>query len=208
MTGRTISSNGWRPKRTCRYPAPDARAASFPGGVFGNYVRHLLNQEIKGPAKSVSLELLRGDAQRIELSGDEVVLHLDRRRTIRTDLAVLAVGNFPPESPTLADSASYDTALCRSDPWAATDTFTDLDPDRPGALMIGTGLTMVDTAISLLDRGHRGRHSCAVAPRPMPAAPFAGGQGTDAARRVLPDRFGPVDGVHAPRRPPGCFGRG
>jgi uncharacterized NAD(P)/FAD-binding protein YdhS len=135
-------------------PGPLTEGSFVPRQVFGNYVRHLLNQEIKAPAKSVSLELLRGDAQRIELSGDEVVLHLDRRRTVRTDLAVLAVGNFPPESPTLADSSFYDTALYRSDPWAV-DTFTDLDADSP-VLMIGTGLTMVDAAISLLDRGHRG----------------------------------------------------
>jgi uncharacterized NAD(P)/FAD-binding protein YdhS len=125
-----------------------------PRQVFGNYVRHLLNQEIKTPSQSSNLELLRGDAQRIELSGDEAVIHLDRRRTVRADLAVLAVGNFPPESPTLADPGFYDTDFYRADPWAA-DTFTDLDPERP-VLMIGTGLTMVDVAISLLDRGHKG----------------------------------------------------
>jgi uncharacterized NAD(P)/FAD-binding protein YdhS len=125
-----------------------------PRQVFGDYVRHLLNQEIKTPSQSSNLELLRGDAQRIELSGDEVVIQLDRRRTIRADLAVLAVGNFPPESPTLADPGFYDTDFYRADPWAA-DTFTDLDPERP-VLMIGTGLTMVDVAISLLDRGHKG----------------------------------------------------
>jgi uncharacterized NAD(P)/FAD-binding protein YdhS len=125
-----------------------------PRQVFGDYVRHLLNQEIKTPSQPVSLELLRGDAQRIEQSGDEVVIHLDRRRVVHADLTVLAVGNFPPESPTLADPSFYDTDFYRADPWAA-DTFTDLDPDSP-VLLIGTGLTMVDAAISLLDQGHRG----------------------------------------------------
>jgi uncharacterized NAD(P)/FAD-binding protein YdhS len=133
---------------------PVTESSFVPRQVFGNYVRHLLNQEIKTPSQSVSLELLRGDAQRIELAGDEVVIHLDRRRTIRADLAVLAVGNFPPESPSLADPSFYDTDFYRADPWAA-DTFTGLDPES-SVLMIGTGLTMVDAAISLLDQRHRG----------------------------------------------------
>jgi uncharacterized NAD(P)/FAD-binding protein YdhS len=133
---------------------PVTEGSFVPRQVFGNYVRHLLNQEIKTPSQSVSLELLRGDAQRIELAGDEAVIHLDRRRTIRADLAVLAVGNFPPESPTLADPSFYDSHLYRADPWAA-DTFTGLDPES-SVLMIGTGLTMIDAAISLLDQGHLG----------------------------------------------------
>jgi uncharacterized NAD(P)/FAD-binding protein YdhS len=133
---------------------PLTEGSFVPRQVFGNYVRHLLNQEIKTPSQSANLELLRGDAQRIELSGDEAIIHVDRRRTVRADLAVLAVGNFPPESPALADPSFYNTDFYRADPWGH-DTFTDLDPESP-VLMIGTGLTMVDVAISLLDKGHRG----------------------------------------------------
>jgi uncharacterized NAD(P)/FAD-binding protein YdhS len=133
---------------------PVSEGSFVPRQVFGNYVRHLLNQEIKTPTQSVELELLRGDAQRIEHDGDEIVLHLDRGRSLRADIAVLAVGNFPPESPALADSSFYDTDLYRPDPWAP-DTFTDLDPESP-VLMIGTGLTMIDAVVSLLDQGHRG----------------------------------------------------
>jgi hypothetical protein len=133
---------------------PVTEGSFVPRQVFGNYVRHLLNQEIKAPAHSIELELLRGDARQLEHDGDQVVLHLDRRCTLRADIAVLAVGNFLPESPALANSGFYYTNLYRADPWAP-DTFTDLDPASP-VLMIGTGLTMVDAVISLLDQGHRG----------------------------------------------------
>jgi uncharacterized NAD(P)/FAD-binding protein YdhS len=145
----------WLQAQPDRQLAGPATEGSFvPRQVFGNYVRHLLNQEIKTPSQSVDLELLRGDAERIDHEGDEVVLHLDRRRTLRADIGVLAVGNFPPESPALSDPSFYDTEFYRADPWGA-DTFTDLDPESP-VLMIGTGLTMVDAAISLLDQGHTG----------------------------------------------------
>jgi uncharacterized NAD(P)/FAD-binding protein YdhS len=67
---------------------------------------------------------------------------------------VLATGNFPPEPPPVADGWVYDSPYYRADPWAA-DTLKGLDPTAP-VLLIGTGLTMVDTVISLLDQGHGG----------------------------------------------------
>ena len=67
---------------------------------------------------------------------------------------MLAIGNFPPAPPQVADGSFYDTPLYRPDPWAA-DTLSDLDADLP-VLLIGTGLTTIDSVISLLDQGHRG----------------------------------------------------
>jgi uncharacterized NAD(P)/FAD-binding protein YdhS len=67
---------------------------------------------------------------------------------------VLAVGNFPPEPPPIADRSFYDSDRYHPDPWAQ-EALAELDPADP-VLLIGTGLTMVDTAISLLDRGHTG----------------------------------------------------
>jgi uncharacterized NAD(P)/FAD-binding protein YdhS len=133
---------------------PLTEGSFVPRQLFGDYIRHLLNQEIKTPSHAVSLTLTRGDAQRIEQSAGDMIVHLDRRRSVHADLVILAVGNFPPESPGVADTSFYDGALYRTDPWAH-DTFTDLDPQSE-VMLIGTGLTMVDAAISLMDRGHRG----------------------------------------------------
>ena len=52
------------------------------------------------------------------------------------------------------DPGFYDSELYRPDPWAP-DAFTGLDPAAP-VLLIGTGLTAVDAAVSLLDQGHHG----------------------------------------------------
>jgi uncharacterized NAD(P)/FAD-binding protein YdhS len=121
--------------------------------VFGRYVRHLLNAELKRAGKQ-RLVLSRGEALGIEVAPRDVVLRLDRNRRISADIAVLAIGNFPPEAPRIADPGFYDTSYYRADPWAA-DTLSDLDPVAP-VLLIGTGLTMIDVAVSLLDQGHRG----------------------------------------------------
>ena len=129
-------------------------AHSFvPRRLFGAYVRGLLNDEIKRAPRD-RLELVRGDIQTIDAAARPMVLRFDRDRLIEADLAVLAIGNFPPEPMPVADPSFYDTPLYRADPWAP-DALSGLDPGIP-VLLIGTGLTMVDAAISLLDQGHTG----------------------------------------------------
>ena len=131
---------------------PPAADTFVPRHIYGRYVRHLLNAEIK--QREDRLELVRGDVTDIVPDARGLTLRLDRDRLVRADRAVLAVGNFPPAPPPVADPSFYDTPFYRADPWG-TDTLSDLDPDAP-VLLIGTGLTMVDTLVSLLDEGHRG----------------------------------------------------
>ena len=121
--------------------------------VFGLYVRHLLNAEIRKADKD-RFVLSRGEVVGIDISQRGLKLRRGHGRRIDADIAVLAVGNFPPEVPWVADPSIYDTPYYRPDPWAP-DTLADLDP-AASVLLIGTGLTMVDTVISLLDRGHTG----------------------------------------------------
>ncbi len=121
-----------------------------PRRQFGAYIRALLNDEIKRSGRG-RLELVKGDVKGLD---QNLVLTLDRDRTLHADFVVLAMGNFPPEPMPVANPAFYDTAFYRSDPWAA-DALTDLEPDAP-VLLLGTGLTAMDAVISLLDQGHKG----------------------------------------------------
>ncbi len=132
--------------------APADASSFIERNVFGLYIRHLLNAELKSAGKD-RLVLSRGEVTGIETGESELGLCLEGRR-IAADIAVLAVGNFPPEVPPVTDPSFYDGPWYRPDPWAA-DTLTGLDPAAP-VLLIGTGLTMVDTVISLLDQGHAG----------------------------------------------------
>jgi uncharacterized NAD(P)/FAD-binding protein YdhS len=123
--------------------------------VFGDYVRHQLKEEFRrAMGRGGRLLLTRGEVLDLHAARYGLTLRIDRERQVEADIAVLAVGNFPPEPPPIADRSFYDSDRYRPDPWAP-EALAGLDPADP-VLLIGTGLTMVDTAISLLDRGHAG----------------------------------------------------
>jgi uncharacterized NAD(P)/FAD-binding protein YdhS len=120
--------------------------ASFvPRRLYGAYLRHLLNRELQNTA----LDLVHDRVTAI----DGTVLQLASGRTIASDLVVLATGNDRPAFP--CDASAVGTSPCwRSDPWAP-DAFSALDTEA-SVLLIGTGLTMVDAVITLVDQGHAG----------------------------------------------------
>lgn len=125
-----------------------------PRQAFGAYVRALLNEELRRSGRE-RLELLRAQVQSVDRTAHPLKLHLDRNRTVEADYAVMAVGNFPPSPMPVETPGFYDTPFYRPDPWAA-DALKGLDPVQP-VLLIGTGLTMIDAVISLLDQGHTGQ---------------------------------------------------
>jgi uncharacterized NAD(P)/FAD-binding protein YdhS len=122
--------------------------------LFGDYVRHHLTRERRSDSAD-RFVLTRGEVVDLQVGRAGVMLRIDRQRQVGADIAVLAVGNFPPEPPPVAERSFYDSDGYRPDPWAP-EALAGLASSDPVAL-IGTGLTMVDTTISLLDRGHTGR---------------------------------------------------
>jgi uncharacterized NAD(P)/FAD-binding protein YdhS len=73
----------------------------------------------------------------------------------RVDAVVLAVGNPPPATPTGIDQATRRDPRYHADPWRFQAS-PDEDDDKP-ILLIGSGLTMVDVALSLTRAAPRRR---------------------------------------------------
>lgn len=124
----------------------DLASAYVSRELFGDY----LQQRIDGAAGIV---LLRGEAVRA-LDPPSRGVMLEDGREIKADLVVLATGNQPPRPPHVEDGSFYDTPNFVPDPWARG-AFDGLDPEVDVALL-GTGQTMVDIALTLSARGHRG----------------------------------------------------
>ena len=187
---------------------PDA-ATFVPRQEFGAYIRHLLNEELKRPDSGDRLELVRGDVCDVDDpgGGGALRLRLDRDRVVETDIAVLALGNFPPEPPPVACSTGFfDTPFYKADPWAP-DALAGLDPADP-VLLIGTGLTTIDAVVTLLDGGHTGPihavsrrgllpHAHGAAPATRPAGDDAYPTSITALARALRSRSANGGNWHA-----------
>lgn len=73
---------------------------------------------------------------------------------MHADVVVVATGNAPPDTPAIIADAALPLESYPPDPWAP-DALDELATDAP-VLLLGTGLTMVDLALSLATRGHQG----------------------------------------------------
>ena len=106
-----------------------------------------------GASDNAGRLLLESDeAVDIARSGDRYAVRLALGRGFEADAVVLATGALPPAAPPGADEGLLASPLYIADPWTA------LDPTEVPAgdiLVIGSGLTMIDTALSLAREGRR-----------------------------------------------------
>ena len=140
--------------RWCRSRGLAIGHADFaPRRIYGDYVEHTLRALTEGAAARRAT-LVHARVAAVEPATQEFALMLDDGRVLRADSVVLATGHPLPADP-LARWLPSDAQRYVRDPWctAALDGIGAED----SVLLLGTGLTMVDTALSLAARGHRGR---------------------------------------------------
>jgi len=117
-------------------------------GVYGQYLRSILDFAMRETAGHAQLRLMPDDVTDVLATGQggfELVCAGGSKLEVAG--IVLAVGNLPPEE-------SPDPRVC-ANPWS-NKAFRPLNGDDP-VLIVGTGLTMVDLAISIRRRGFKGK---------------------------------------------------
>ena len=123
-------------------------------GLYGEYLAETLECASVRAGRRV-VQRRRGMATDV-VEGVQPRVHLADGSFVEADRVVLALGNMPPRDPSvLAGAAFYASDRYHANPWAegALDG-VDVESD---VLLVGTGLTMYDVALTLHERGHRGR---------------------------------------------------
>jgi uncharacterized NAD(P)/FAD-binding protein YdhS len=116
--------------------------AYVPRQLFGDYIQQQTTEAFRR-----GLRLVQNKA--IAISPDTHRLHLADGRAIPVDIVVLATGHLPSSLPFKA-KASQRVIF---NPWAPGLDGVSADAT---VLLVGSGLTMVDTVLSLRAQGHRG----------------------------------------------------
>lgn len=124
-----------------------------PRRIYGEYLGELL--ERSAARAGDRLTLVQDEAVSAAVDGDAVRVGLPDGRTLTVDALVVAVGNLPPHAPPGLDPGALPGDRYAPDPWDPA-TVEGLTGDDT-VMLIGTGLTMVDVALSLDAAGFRGK---------------------------------------------------
>ncbi|MDO9451456.1 MAG: FAD/NAD(P)-binding protein [Stagnimonas sp.] len=119
---------------------------------FGDYLEDLLAKAAHAAAPHVRFRAMVGDVIGISIVDGKGQVELASGECIVADRVVLALGNFAPADPPLADASFFTSARYVRDPWRP-DALRNVRPDQ-AVMLIGTGLTMLDVLLDLRSRGH------------------------------------------------------
>jgi uncharacterized NAD(P)/FAD-binding protein YdhS/glyoxylase-like metal-dependent hydrolase (beta-lactamase superfamily II)/rhodanese-related sulfurtransferase len=123
----------------------------LPRQLYGQYVASVLRQEIERYPGQI--EHVQDEAVSIARVGETAEIRLRSGRTLFADKVVIALGNLPPGDPRLPGRTPHSLRYV-SNPWKAS-ALGDVSHDN-SVLLVGSGLTSVDVAITLRRRGFRG----------------------------------------------------
>lgn len=118
---------------------------------YGAYLAELL-ADMRTQAGE-RLSIVAAEVTALDLTGEGGHLTLASGERIEGDMIVLAPGNLPPHD--LPAFEGLDAPLYLSDPWSC-DIAADLGPDDR-VLLLGSGLTAIDAALTLDEAGFTGR---------------------------------------------------
>jgi uncharacterized NAD(P)/FAD-binding protein YdhS len=152
-------------------------------GDYGRYLQSLLTAMASGPDAAGRLVITPDEITAMTRSGHGWTLTCGMGRTFQADAVVLALGNPPPCPPEAIGAELAASSAYVADPWRWNPD--DLPPGAGPILLLGTGLTMIDAALSLARtapgrplialsrRGVTPREHQGAPPSPPPAPPPA-----------------------------------
>jgi uncharacterized NAD(P)/FAD-binding protein YdhS len=122
--------------------------------TYGAYLEEILDAAARSGPGAQRLELRRAAVVDLVPDGGRHTIVLDDDSRIAVDRVVLGIGNAAPAPLPGLDAALQTSGIYRPNPWS-DDLLDELARQAPVGI-VGTGLTMVDVTVSLLDAGHRG----------------------------------------------------
>jgi uncharacterized NAD(P)/FAD-binding protein YdhS len=122
--------------------------------TYGRYLRSILRDAATGSDAVGRFYLVPDEAVSVRRGSDcGFTIRLALGKDIHADAVVIAIGNPPPHPPGVEDNGVLNSPYYSGDPWA----FEAANQSRKDGtiVLLGTGLTTIDFALSLARNGHR-----------------------------------------------------
>ena len=121
----------------------------IPRKIFGNYVEAVLREALDQNPQ-VTFETKASKVTEIERQADGYMMTASDGQVFKSRHVILALGNLAPKWP----GAIEDTPVSVGNPWGY-DWLSKVEATQ-GVFILGTGLTMVDMVVSLIEKGFEG----------------------------------------------------
>ena len=127
----------------------------LPRSLYRKYILEQLHEAIRSNKNNLTFKQVSAEVIDIENSGNRLKISLQAGETILADRVVLALGNFPPADPKINNPEVFKSKRYIRNPW--TPGILSSLSEHDSVFLIGTGQTMVDIAVILYKRNHKGR---------------------------------------------------
>lgn len=128
----------------------------MPRKLYGNYLQQIWQEVLEdAKTKGILVNQIHEYVTDLVPSDAEISIKTQSGKNYTTNFVVLATGNELPRNPRIPNMAFYQNATYFQNPWSV-DSVTQTKSDLP-VLIIGNGLTMVDTVFGLLENGYKGK---------------------------------------------------
>ncbi|MDB5282375.1 MAG: hypothetical protein JWO06_1450 [Bacteroidota bacterium] len=127
-------------------------ADSFlPRRLYGQYLSDIWRQALETLANNVTVKVLNDTVTELNVAGNLVSILLESGKRLQPDICVIATGNHTPRNPEITNMGFYNSRNYFRSPWDIK-SVAGLDSTLP-VLIVGNGLTMIDTLLGLLEQG-------------------------------------------------------
>ncbi len=129
--------------------------AFLPRYLYGQYLEFVWNEALAtAKSKSIQVKILRSNIIDMVRKGSEIELIGGSNEVFVVDYCVLATGNLVPRNQSIENMDFYESKNYFQNPWKI-ESVENLNKNE-NVLIIGNGLTMVDTVLALQERNFKG----------------------------------------------------
>lgn len=132
-------------------------ANSFlPRYLYGQYLEEKWQTALKlATTKNILVQTINSAVTDIDITNDKIEVYITSNEKLVFDKCLISSGNQVPRNPAIADMNFYTSKNYYQNPWTI-DSVSDVK-DEKKVLIIGNGLTMVDTVFGLFEHGFNGQ---------------------------------------------------